>query len=103
MVQALEPLHEAGQVRRVIVSTYQAVSGAGLAGSRDLENGTRAFLSEKAYRYEMFPYPIAFNCIPQIGSPKDSGYTSEEMKMVYETRKILGDDSPFAPPASASR
>ncbi len=93
MVQALKPLHDAGRVRRVIVSTYQAVSGAGLAGSRDLENGTRALLSEKAYRYELFPYPIAFNCIPQIGSPKEKGYTSEEMKMVYETRKILEDDS----------
>ena len=93
MVQALKPLHDAGRVRRVIVSTYQAVSGAGLAGSRDLENGTRALLSEKAYRYELFPYPIAFNCIPQIGSPKEKGYTSEELKMVYETRKILEDDS----------
>ena len=93
MVQALKPLHDAGRVRRVIVSTYQAVSGAGLAGSRDLENGTRALLAEKAYRYELFAYPIAFNCIPQIGSPKHKGYTSEEMKMVYETRKILGDDS----------
>jgi aspartate-semialdehyde dehydrogenase len=93
MVQALAPLHVAGRVRRVIVSTYQAVSGAGMAGSRDLENGTRALLSEKAYRYELFAYPIAFNCIPQIGSPKEKGYTSEEMKMVYETRKILGDDS----------
>ena len=93
MVQALKPLHDAGRVRRVIVSTYQAVSGAGLAGSRDLENGTRALLSEKAYRYELFPYPIAFNCIPQIGSPKEKGYTSEEMKMVYETRKILEDES----------
>jgi aspartate-semialdehyde dehydrogenase len=93
MVQALKPLHDAGRVRRVVVSTYQAVSGAGMAGSRDLENGTRALLSEKAYRYELFPYPIAFNCIPQIGSPKEKGYTSEEMKMVYETRKILEDES----------
>ena len=93
MVQALAPLHDAGRVRRVIVSTYQAVSGAGLAGTRDLENGTRAILSEKAYRYELFPYPIAFNCIPQIGSPKEKGYTSEEMKMAYETRKLLEDDS----------
>jgi len=93
MVQAMKPLHDAGRIRRVVVSTYQAVSGAGLVGSRDLEGGTRAYLAGEEYAYECFPYPIAFNCIPQIGSPKHQGYTSEEMKMVYETRKILGDDS----------
>jgi aspartate-semialdehyde dehydrogenase len=93
MVQALKPLHDAGRVRRVVVSTYQAVSGAGLAGSRDLENGTKALLAGEPYKCECFPYPIAFNCIPQIGSPKHKGYTSEEMKMVYETRKMLEDDS----------
>lgn len=93
MVLALKPLHDAGRVRRVVVSTYQATSGAGLAGSRDLEQGTRAVLEGKDYQCACFPYPIAFNCIPQIGSPKHEGYTSEEMKMVYETRKILGDDS----------
>jgi len=93
MVQALKPLHDAGRIRRVVVSTYQATSGAGLAGSRDLERGTQAELEGKDYAYECFAYPIAFNCIPQIGSPKHEGYTSEEMKMVHETRKILGDDS----------
>jgi len=93
MVQAMKPLHDAGRIRRVVVSTYQATSGAGVAGSRDLEGGTRAKQSGEDYQYECFAYPIAFNCIPQIGSPKHKGYTSEEMKMVYETRKILGDDS----------
>ncbi len=93
MVQALKPLHDASRVRRVVVSTYQAVSGAGLAGSRDLLGGTKAQLSNEQYEYECFPYPIAFNCIPQIGSAKHKGYTSEEMKMVYETRKMLEDDS----------
>jgi aspartate-semialdehyde dehydrogenase len=93
MVQAMKPLHDAGRIRRVVVSTYQATSGAGLAGSRDLENGTRAMLAGEPYDYECFPYPIASNCIPQIGSPKHKGYTSEEMKMVYETWKILGDES----------
>ncbi len=92
MVQALKPLHDAGRVRRVVVSTYQATSGAGLAGSRDLENGTRAHLAGEEHAYECFAHPIAFNCIPQIGSSKHKGYTSEEMKMVYETRKMLGDD-----------
>ena len=93
MVVAMKPLHDAARVRRVVVSTYQAVSGAGLAGTRDLENATRAHYAEKAYRYECFPYPIVFNCIPQIGSPKEGGYTSEELKMVRETQKIFEDDS----------
>jgi aspartate-semialdehyde dehydrogenase len=93
MVQALKPLHDAGKVLRVVVSTYQATSGAGVAGTRDLEGGSRAKLAGEEYQYECFPYPIAFNCIPQIGSPKHKGYTSEEMKMVYETRKMLEDDN----------
>ena len=93
MVLAMKPLHEAGRIRRVVVSTYQATSGAGLAGNRDLENGTRAQLAGEEYDYECFAFPIAFNCIPQIGSNKHEGYTSEEMKMVYETQKIFGDDS----------
>lgn len=93
MVQALKPLHDAGRVRRVVVSTYQATSGAGLVGNSDLLGGTKAYLAGEDYAYECFAYPIAFNCIPQIGSAKHQGYTSEEMKMLYETRKILGDDS----------
>ena len=93
MVQALKPLHDAARVLRVVVSTYQATSGAGLAGSRDLEGGTRASLAGQDYKNECFPYSIAFNCIPQIGSPKHLGYTSEEMKMVLETRKMLEDDA----------
>jgi len=93
MVLAMKPLHDAGRIRRVVVSTYQATSGAGLAGNRDLEGGTRAALAGEQYEYEAFAHPIAFNCIPQIGSPKYKGYTSEEMKMVYETQKIFDDDS----------
>ena len=93
LVVALKPLHDYGKVKRVVVSTYQAVSGAGLVGSRDLEGGTKAYLDGKDYAYECFPYPIAFNCIPQIGSVKEKGYTSEELKLLYETRKILGDDT----------
>jgi aspartate-semialdehyde dehydrogenase len=93
MVLAMKPLHEAGRIRRVIVSTYQATSGAGLPGSRDLDAGTRAHLAGEKHDYEAFAWPIAFNCIPQIGSSKYKGYTSEEMKMVYETQKIFGDDS----------
>lgn len=93
LVVALKPLHDAARVKRVVVSTYQATSGAGVAGQRDLENGTRAHLKGDQHRYETFAHPIAFNLIPQIGSPKHQGYTSEEMKMVFETRKIIGDDS----------
>jgi aspartate-semialdehyde dehydrogenase len=93
LVVALKPLHDAARVKRVVVSTYQATSGAGVAGQRDLEQGTRSRLAGEEHRYETFAHPIAFNLIPQIGSPKHEGYTSEEMKMVYETRKILGDES----------
>ena len=93
MVLAMKPLHDAGRIRRVVVSTYQATSGAGVAGERDLEHGSRASLDGENYEYEAFTHPIAFNVIPQIGSPKHKGYTSEEMKMVYETQKIFGDDS----------
>lgn len=93
MVVALKALHDFSPVRRVIVSTYQATSGAGLQGSADLEAGSKASLAGEDYEYQAFSHPIAFNAIPQIGSVKEDGYTSEELKMVYETRKILGDDS----------
>jgi len=93
MVVAMKPLHDFGRIRRVIVSTYQATSGAGVGGQRDLEGGTRAKLAGEDYPYEAFAYPIAFNAIPHIGSPKHELYTSEEMKMVWETQKIFGDDS----------
>lgn len=93
MVLAMKPLHDAGKIRRVIVSTYQATSGAGVQGQSDLVEGTRAFLEGKDFDYQAFAHPIAFNLIPQIGSLKHEGYTSEEMKMVLETQKIFGDDS----------
>ncbi|MEC7500410.1 MAG: aspartate-semialdehyde dehydrogenase [Planctomycetota bacterium] len=93
MVLAMKPLHDAACIKRVVVSTYQATSGAGLAGNRDLEQGTRAHLDNERHAYEAFAHPIAFNVIPQIGSEKYEGYTSEEMKMVYETHKIFADDS----------
>lgn len=97
MVVALKPLHDYARVRRVVVSTYQATSGAGLAGNRDLVSSSKAWLdADNQYvdcPCETFPYPIGFNCIPQIGSEKEYGYTSEEMKLLYETRKILGDAS----------
>jgi aspartate-semialdehyde dehydrogenase len=93
MVLAMKPLYDASKITRVIVSTYQATSGAGLQGNVDLTEGTKAALNGTEYKYKAFVHPIAFNAIPQIGSHKYEGYTSEEMKMVYETRKILGDES----------
>ena len=93
MVVALKPLHDAARVTRVIVSTYQATSGVGVSGQKELDQGSRAALAGQEFKYTAFKHPIAFNLIPQIGSPKQQGYTSEELKMVYETRKILGDES----------
>jgi aspartate-semialdehyde dehydrogenase len=93
MVMVMKPLHDAARVRRVIVSTYQAVSGGGLAASREMEQGTAAWLAGKGETKSVFPHLIAANLIPQIGSPRPGGSTSEELKMVYETRKILGDES----------
>lgn len=92
MVVCLQPLHDFARVRRVIVSTYQATSGAGVAGQNDLIEGSQAALYGTKRDSAAFQHPIAFNVIPQIGSHKEAGYTSEEMKMVYETRKILGDE-----------
>lgn len=93
MVVAMKPLHDAARIRRVVVSTYQATSGAGVAGEHDLEEGSRAALDQRTHEYRAFAHPIAFNVIPQIGSSKHEGYTSEEMKMVWETQKIFDDES----------
>ena len=93
MVVAMKPLHDAARIKRVVVSTYQATSGAGLAGNVDLQEGTKAAVNGQEYEYQAFSHPIAFNLIPQIGSEKHEGYTSEEMKMVWETQKIFEDES----------
>lgn len=93
MVMALKPLHDAARVRRVVVSTYQAVSGAGLAATQETRDGLRGLLADEVEPRKIFPHPIAGNLIPRIGSPREQGSTSEELKMVFETRKILGDES----------
>ncbi|MEO1497780.1 MAG: aspartate-semialdehyde dehydrogenase [Planctomycetota bacterium] len=93
MVLAMKPLHDAGRIKRVVVSTYQATSGAGVAGQAELVDGAKADLAGETYTPSAFAHPIAFNLIPQIGSEKHAGYTSEEMKMVHETQKIFGDES----------
>jgi len=92
MVVALKPIQDAVGLKRVIVSTYQSTSGAGVAGQQELANGMQASLNGEKASTEVFGHPIAGNLIPQIGSHKEDGYTSEEMKMVYETRKIMGDE-----------
>ncbi len=93
MVVAMKPLHDAARIRRVVVSTYQATSGAGVSGQAELQAASRASLANEEYAGGTFAHPIAFNLSPQIGSAKHEGYTSEEMKMVYETQKIFGDDT----------
>ncbi|MCO6047705.1 aspartate-semialdehyde dehydrogenase [Aeoliella sp. ICT_H6.2] len=93
MVLAMKPLHDAGKIRRVVVSTYQATSGAGVAGQAELVESARAHLDGQPVENKAFAHSIAFNLIPQIGSEKHAGYTSEEMKMVYETQKIFSDES----------
>lgn len=93
MVVALKPLRDAAGIRRVIVSSYQAVSGAGLAAQEELVRNTRARLEGKSPAAEIFQHDISLNLIPQIGSHKQDGFTSEEMKMVRETHKIFGDNS----------
>jgi aspartate-semialdehyde dehydrogenase len=92
MVVALKPLHDAARVRRVVVSTYQSVSGAGQKGIRELEAQTEAHVMKtQAPAPSKFAHAIFGNCIPQIDDFLPSGYTKEEMKMVNETRKIMGD------------
>jgi len=91
LVVALEPLRRAFGLRRVIVSTYQAASGAGAEGMAELERETRRLLVEGAKpQAEVFRWPLAFNVIPQIDAFQANGYTREEMKVVWESRKIMG-------------
>lgn len=89
MVVALNPIHQAFRLKRVIVSTYQAVSGAGIAGIDELERHTRNYLAGDNIVPEIFQYPIAFNLIPHIDDFLPDNYTREEMKLVWETRKIM--------------
>ncbi len=84
---ALKPLYDAYGIRRIVYSTYQAVSGAGVKGFNDLKGGICGEAPQK------FPYPIFGNCLPHIDVFLENGYTKEEMKMINETHKILGDDS----------
>jgi aspartate-semialdehyde dehydrogenase len=93
MVVALKPLHDAAKIKRVVVSTYQAVSGTGKKAIYELEQQVLAIYNNKPVEKKVYPYQIAFNCLPQIDVFVENGYTKEEMKMVNETKKILEDES----------
>ena len=89
MVVALNPIHRAANIQRVVVSTYQAVSGAGATAMEELKQQLRAWANDEPMKQEVFPAQIAFNLFPHIDVFQDNGYTKEEMKMVHETRKIM--------------
>ena len=89
MVVALNPIHLAANIQRVVVSTYQAVSGAGASAMEELKQQLRAWANDEPMKQEVFPTQIAFNLFPHIDVFQDNGYTKEEMKMVHETRKIM--------------
>lgn len=86
-VAPLKPLHDAFKIKRIVYSTYQSVSGSGVGGLKDLENGVKGLKNKK------YPHQIAYNCIPHIDEFLGNGYTKEEMKMIEETKKILNDVS----------
>ena len=98
----LEPLKKFG-IKRLIVSTYQAVSGAGLNAINELRRSTSWYFEDMEYEYECFKKPIAFNVIPQIDVFTENGYTKEEMKVVNETRKILHLDESTMISCTAAR
>ena len=93
MVVPLNPIHKKYKIKRVVVSTYQAVSGTGKKAIDELFDQTRAMMNFIDYEKKVYPHRIAFNCIPHIDVFLDNGYTNEEIKMVNETRKILEDDN----------
>ena len=92
LVVVLKPIHDAVGVERVNVATYQSVSGAGRRAVEELAEQTAQLLNGRPVEPHVFPRQIAFNCLPQIDQFMDNGYTREELKMHWETRKILGDE-----------
>ncbi|MEK9630041.1 MAG: aspartate-semialdehyde dehydrogenase [Nitrospinota bacterium] len=93
MVVALKPIHEKFKIKRVVVSTYQSVSGSGQKAIDELKTQVLELQNGKDVSSNVYPHQIAYNCLPHIDIFLDNGYTKEEMKMVNETRKIMGDDS----------
>ena len=92
MVVAIYPIHKVSRIRRIIFSTYQAVSGTGREAVEELRNQTHQWAKGDEITREVYPYQIAFNLLPHIGEFLPNGYTSEEMKMLNETRKIMEDE-----------
>ena len=93
MVVALKPIHDAVGIERINVCTYQAVSGTGKRAIEELAAQTAGLLNGQEIVPKVYPKQIAFNCLPHIDVFQDNGYTKEEMKLVWETRKILGDST----------
>ena len=91
MVVALKPIYDAAGIERIVVSTYQAVSGTGKQAIQELQDQSVAIFNFKPVKAEVYPHQIAFNCLPHIDVFLENGYTREEMKMVNETKKILED------------
>lgn len=100
MLVALKPIRDAVGISRINVCTYQSVSGTGKEAIEELAAQTAALLNAQHYQAKVYPKQIAFNCLPQIDVFQDNGYTKEEMKMVWETRKIFGDESILVNPTA---
>ena len=100
MLVALKPIYDAVGISRINVATYQAVSGTGKEAIEELAKQTANLLNMKPVETKVYPKQIAFNCIPQIDVFMENGYTKEEMKMVWETKKIMGDDSILVNPTA---
>lgn len=100
MLVALKPIYDAVGISRINVATYQAVSGTGKDAIEELAKQTASLLNMKTVESKVYPKQIAFNCIPQIDVFMENGYTKEEMKMVWETKKIMGDDSILVNPTA---
>jgi len=100
MMVALKPIYEAVGIERINVCTYQAVSGSGKEAIEELATQTTNLLNMKPVEVNVYPKQIAFNCIPQIDIFMENGYTKEEMKMVWETKKIMEDDSILVNPTA---
>jgi aspartate-semialdehyde dehydrogenase len=100
MVVALKPIHDKFKIRRVVVSTYQSVSGSGQKAIDELHEQTKTLLNGETASPNVYPHGIAFNCLPHIDIFLENGYTKEEMKMVDETRKILDDSSILVSPTA---
>jgi aspartate-semialdehyde dehydrogenase len=91
MVVALKPIYDAAGIRRIVVTTFQAVSGTGKRAIEELRHQVQSVINATEIKREIYPYQIAFNCFPHIGAFLENGFTEEEMKMDNETRKIFGD------------